>query len=630
MLDRNTLTNFKLTTIRLIEEFLLERITQLDPDARLEEDGHIYSPRKWQIILNNARLGVGLTFLERYFKIPDEFWKSKYQWLQQAHESAHNEEELQRFLNDEIYTVPDSFKDIDTDKLLFISRITPSIDLPSASKSEANLSDRVGDTVFRALDSVTRLCALITATELMQKIDLHNLSLLTLENLLGGVPKPVPATESKLLEITGLPTPAPLRAGVESHYRPDKWKRDSSNYGVFEAASKTNPTNRVEVFIGGEKDGDILALEAARQVIDLMGIDAAKLQLVFAAHAFNKHHILNSKFSLKGTEIIKQIGWDKRHRLTGSEKLAELASIAFHIGRMLMQCTWVEGKPKGNKVDVSVSVSPLWVIEVDARGQKNIFTGIVDNPDEVYINVSPGPWTEKWLNRMGFKAGFALHQFGWLATEILKIDPYHDELALKLAIHLTMISRIKVQDKNQYEHKVGTLLEAVELEARINAARQGFREAYNLKQRWDNALTLLMSMGWRVIFDDTTYPEWLRANSKAEKPSDWKKEKIIDRLWKAKLTIKPPEPIPTLLAAKSEPLLLLPVAPTKSEPILTGADIRKQREAKGVTQTALAEWAGKTKAWLCMVEKGKRKIGPKEAKELWAGIDFLANKSAQP
>lgn len=295
-----------------------------------------------------------------------------------------------------------------------------------------------------------------------------------------------------------------------------------------------------------------------------------------------------------------------------------------------MQCTWVEGKHKGNKVDASVSISPLWVIEVDARGQMNMLTGKVDAPEEVYITVSPGPWAEKWLNKMGIKAGQALHQFGWLATELLKIDPYHDELALKLAIHLTMVSRIKVRDKNQYEHKVGSLLEAVELEARINAARQEKREAYNLKQRWDNALTLLMSMRWRVIFDDATYPDWLRPHSQAEKPSDWKKEKIIDRLWKAKLAIMPPEPIPALLAAKTEPLQMKPVARTKSEPILTGAEIRKQREAKGVSQTALAEWAGKTKAWLCMVEKGKRKIDPKEAKELWAGIDFLAKKSAQP
>lgn len=630
MLASDTLANLKLTIIRWLEEFLLERVTQLDPDAVTTENGHIYSPCQGKIIYNNARLEATLKFLEKYFKIPDEFWELKYQWLQEAHALPHNEEELHKFFNSEIHPFLDFFKDIDNNKPLLLSRIIPSSSEEDSSKSEANLSDRVCATVFSNEDYLTHLCAVKAATELLQRIDLHNLSLSTLKSLLGIPPKTTPVTESRLPEVTGLPTPPPLRAGVESNYRLDKWKRDSNNFGVFEAACKTNPKNRVEVFIAGEKDGDILAWEAARQVIDLIGIDAAKLQLVFASHVFNQHHLFQSKFSLKATDIVKQIGWDKKHRLTVSEKLAELASIAFHLGRMLMQCTWVEGKLKGNKVDASVSISPLWVIEVDARGQMNVFTGKVDAPDEVYITVSPGPWAEKWLNKMGVKAGIALHQFGWLATEILKIDPYHDELALKLAIHLTMMTRIKMRDKNQYEHKVGTLLEAVELEARINAARQEKREAYNLKQRWDNALTLLMSMHWRVIFDDATYPDWLRPDSQAEKPSDWKKEKIIDRLWKAKLTIKPPEPIPALLATKTEPLQLKPVAHTKSEPILTGAELRKQREAKGVSQTALAEWAGKTKAWLCMVEKGKRKIDSKEAKKLWAGIDFLANKSTQP
>jgi DNA-binding transcriptional regulator YiaG len=627
MLDADTKVFFKLQIIRLLEEFLLERINKLDLDTRKLEN------------INNTIIEIGPAFLEKYFKIPDEFWDLKYKMLQQAHELAENDKELQIFLNSQISPHLDLFKEIENGKTLLESRITTSKHLPAHSKKKVNLNNRVSDTekvtnseehARITIDYLTQLCALRVAAELIQKMELNKPSLSTIENLLGEAAFAEPATEGKLLEITGIPTPAPLRAGVESHYRPDKWKRNANNYGVFEAASKTNPNNRVEVFIGGEKDGDILAWEAALQVIDLMGIDAAKLQLVFASHLFNQHNPFQSNFSLKGTEIIKQIGWDKKHRLTVSEKLAELASIAFHLGRMLMECTWVEGKPKGNKVDVSVSVSPLWVVEVDARGQKNIFTGKVDDPLEVYINVSPGPWAEKWLNRMGIKAGIALHQFGWLATEILKIDPYHEELALKLAIHLTMVSRIKMWDKNQYEHKVGSLLEAVELESRISAAHQEKREAYNLKQRWDNSLTLLISMGWRVIFDDTTYPEWLRPNSQAEKPSEWKKEKIIDRLWKAKLTIKPPDPIPALLAAKTEPLQPKLIARTKSEPILTGADIRKQREAKGVTQTALAEWAGKTKAWLCMVEKGKRKLDQKDAKELWAGIDFLANQSDQP
>ena len=614
---QNTLANFKLTTIELIEEFILEKIKNIASDTLETET-----------IVENDFLRKSPSLLESFFQVPDEFWNMSYEWFQHIKSRDWKARELHDFLLYEIRPSMDLFQGVQSDKLLILAEKKPKSRKTKSSKNKQNNRSQENDfddTILfidsteymqSLIDSLHEVCALKVATELIQSMNLDNLSLSTLQNLLEGTSKLAPNTEEALSEITGFPTPVPLRAGVESHYRRDKWKKDTNNYAVFESTSKSNPRNRVEVYIGGEKDGDILAWEAALQVIDLMGIDAAKLQLVFASYAFNSSLNNQTQFTLKGTEIIKQIGWDKKHRLTVPEKLAKLASITFHLGRMLMECTWVEGKPKGDKVDVSVSISPLWVIEVDARGQKNIFTGKVDNPEEVYINVSPGPWAEKWLNRMGMKAGIALHQFGWLATEILKIDPYHDELALKLAIHLTMISRIKLQNKNQYEHKVGSLLEAVELEARIDKARQDFRESYNLKQRWDSALALLMSMNWQVIFDDTSYPKWLRPNSKTKKPSNWRKEKIIDRLWKARLTIMPPDPIPALLSRRTEPLKLSPVSrtTTKSAP-LTVPQVRTAREVKGWSQRELATCLGVSQKLVSMIERGDRTITPKlEAK----------------
>lgn len=608
MSDQDTLANFKQTTIELIEEFLLEKITQIAPDSIRKE-----------LILNDGVLKGEPNFLEQFFKIPDGFWDMGYKWFQHHKSINWTAQELHSFLVHEMKPSLDFFQDVISDKLLVLTARKLRTEKPKSgrktSKSRVKFEDTIpyfdpNEYMQSLIESMHDVCAVRIAGELITTMELDKLSLATLENLLDSTSTSVPITEETLKEITGLPTPAPLRASVESHYRPDKWKKGANNFGVFESISKTNPKNRVEVYVGGEKDGDILAWEAALQVIDLMGIDAAKLQLVFASYAFNSSIRNQPRFSLKGTELIKQIGWDKKHRLTASEKLAKIASIAFHLGRMLMECTWVEGKPKGNKVDVSVSISPLWVIEVDARGQKNIFTEKVDAPEEVYINVSAGPWAEKWLNRMGMKAGMALHQFGWLATELLKIDPYHDELALKLAIHLTMASRIKMQDKNQYEHKVGSLLEAIELEARIDAARQDKRQAYNLKQRWDSALTLLMSMNWRVIFDDTTYPEWLRPHSKAKKPSDSRKEKIIDRLWKAKITIMPPEPIPMLLTRKAEPSKLKSAKRTKSTP-LTATQVRTAREVKGWNQRELATLLGVSQKLVSMIERGKRTITPK-------------------
>ncbi|WP_206208737.1 hypothetical protein, partial [Vogesella mureinivorans] len=89
-------------------------------------------------------------------------------------------------------------------------------------------------------------------------------------------------------------------------------------------------SHSVEVSLSRGNDGEILALEPALQIIALIGIDAAKLQLVFASHLLNQPNPCLAKFSLKGSEVIKQIGWDKKHRLTVSEKLAQLASISFH------------------------------------------------------------------------------------------------------------------------------------------------------------------------------------------------------------------------------------------------------------------------------------------------------------
>ncbi|MCU0547658.1 MAG: helix-turn-helix transcriptional regulator [Oscillatoriaceae cyanobacterium Prado104] len=621
MLNADTQETFKTTVIRLIEEYILEKITQLDPNTVTTETGQVKSPCKCQAFFAFIRKSESLSFLERSLKIPDEFWQSKYQWLQEARELANNEEELQELLNHEIKPYICLDPHINPNSSLVINKTTPLSNKLYCSQNETDFSNNDFNKLCVNKDYITNLCAINTATELLQKIYFFNINLSTIESIFGVPSKPDTFAESQLAEITGLPTPVPFRAGVESNYRVDKWKRDSNNQGVFETSCQTNPKNRVEVFIAGENN-DILALEAALQVIDLMGIEAAKIQLVFAAHVFNQSNLFQPYFTLKGTDIIQQIGWDKKHRLTVADKLSQIASIAFHLGKMLMQCTWVEGKPKGNKVDASVSISPLWVIEVDFRGQMNIFTGKVDNPVEVYIAVRPGPWAEKWLNKMGAKAGIALYQFGWLAAEILKINPYHDELALKLAIHLTMASRIKMRDKNQYEHKVGSLLEAVELEARINAARQLKGEAYNLKQRWDNALKLLTSMGWRVIFDDSTYPDWLRPASLAKKPSGWKKEKIIDRLWRAKLAIMPPEPIPALLATKTKlsPKQLKPAAP---KPVLmTATQLREARKAKGWSQAKLAGWLGVSQSLVTKLERGDRPMSPQLDTKLRKVLDI--------
>jgi hypothetical protein len=292
------------------------------------------------------------------------------------------------------------------------------------------------------------------------------------------------------------------------------------------------------------------------------------------------------KFSLKATDVIKYLGWDRRTDLPVYEKLSEIAKTAFVLDCLLVKSVWVEGRNKKGGINASTPTGRMWSVVVDPRGQLNL-EGKVEKPEEVYITVQPGLIFQSFLNKAGSKLKEALYQFGYLAQDILKIDPYHDELALRLAIHLTMDSRIHRTGK----YRVATLLEAMLPHSAIDTARSDKRKGYDLKQRWDNALKLLRQLRWQIQFDES-YPEWLQPGSKAPKPEDWRKMKVIDWLLQAKLTINPPAPIPELLAVKVKPKPKAQKLQSATVTRLTGAQIRSARKAKGWSQRKLAGWLG--------------------------------------
>jgi hypothetical protein len=241
-------------------------------------------------------------------------------------------------------------------------------------------------------------------------------------------------------------------------------------------------------------------------------------------------------------------------------------------------------------------------------------TGKIDKPDEIYITISPGLWTKHFLNRAGSKAKEALHQFGYLAKDILRIDPYHNELALRLAIQLTLDARVRVRNQSPYDYRVISLLEEVMAKTQINNALQDKHKARDLKNRWNSALKLLMSLGWQIEFDPETYPGWLQPDSHDPKPLDWRKIKVIERLLYAKLTIKPPDPIPELLSRIKEPKKLKPVEPLPIEEI-TGEQIRLGREQRGWSRKELGGFLDLSADYIGKLERGDRLITPELEKQ---------------
>jgi DNA-binding transcriptional regulator YiaG len=454
-------------------------------------------------------------------------------------------------------------------------------------------------------------------SNIARSFDYPNLTLPDLDRILGFKQdhenQSIPVTESRLTSaILPFPTFAGIGSAALAQIRKDQWQKDSNGFAIFKHQAKGNPKNYIEHYISNPGDIELLPLEQAEQIIDKFGFNTVKLHLIFAAHTMNQERPWDSKFSLKASDIIKYLGWDKRTDLPVHQKLNEIAKAAFVLDCLLVKSVWIEGRNKKGGIDASTPTGRMWNVVVDPRGEQNS-EGKVEQPKEVYITVQPGLIFYSFLNKAGSRLKEALYQFGYLAQDILRINPYHDELALRLAIHLAMDSRIHVSG----QYRVETLLKHLLPHTVIDTAREDKRKGYDLKQRWDNALKLLKKLNWQIQFDES-YPEWLQPGSKAKKPESARKIKIIEWLLQAKITIHPPEPIPELLATKAQPK---PKA-KKTKQIsttatrLTSEQIRKGRNAKGWSQRKLAGWLGVSDVLIGYWEKGKRTPSEEMEKKL--------------
>lgn len=452
-------------------------------------------------------------------------------------------------------------------------------------------------------------CQDITQT-IIEGLNLPACSLQDLEQLLGLRQRPLLAahTNFELAQVFPLPTSIPIASSIRAQLRPELWQRNEDDLAVFQYQSKSNPDNFIEHYITNPGDIDLLPWEAAEQIIDKFGFNTVKLQLIFAARTMAENEPWKSSFTLKATDVVTLLGWDRNHNTSISEKRNMVAAAAFALSCLMVKSVWIEGRGK-RKVDASMPVGRMWDILIDSHGQIDLATRKIERPEEIYITVSPGGWTKHFLNRAGNRAKEALHQFGFLARDILKIDPYHNELALRLAIQLTLDARVRARNQNPYGYKVINLLEEVIAKPEINQALTDKYKARDLRKRWDKALNLLAELGWEIEYDPETYPEWLRPNSEAPKPKDWRKVKIIERLMQAKLNIRPPHPIPVLLAKlkNPKPQKSLTVAPDPLD-ILTGEMVKSGRKNRGWTRKELAGFVGISADYVGKIERGDRPI----------------------
>jgi DNA-binding XRE family transcriptional regulator len=452
-------------------------------------------------------------------------------------------------------------------------------------------------------------CQDITQT-IIEGLNLPACSLQDLEQILGLRQRPASAIYANLdlAKIFPIPTSIPIASSIKAQLRPELWQRDKDDLAVFTYQSKGNPANFIEHYITNPGDIALLPWEAAEQIINKFGFNTVKLQLIFAAKTMAENEPWKSSFTVKATDIINLLGWDRNHNTSIAEKRNMVAAAAFALSCLMVKSVWIEGRGK-RKVDASIPVGRMWDVLIDSHGQIDLTTKKIERPDEIYITVSPGGWTKHFLNRAGNKAREALYQFGFLARDILKIDPYHNELALRLAIQLTLDARVRARNHNPYEYQVVHLLEEAIPKREISLAIDDKYKSRDLRRRWDRALSLLEELGWEIEYDPETYPEWIRPNSNASKPKDWRKVKVIERLLQAKLNIRPPHPIPVLLTKLKDPKPQKSLAP-ESEALdtLTGDMIKQGRAERGWTRKELAGFLGISQDYVGKLERGDRPV----------------------
>lgn len=155
---------------------------------------------------------------------------------------------------------------------------------------------------------------------IVEELDLPSYPITGLEILLGietkTSKKTSSVTEAQLSQIdniAAIPTGLPIVSSISAQLQSDLWQPDASGVAHFRYRSKNNLDNFLEHYITSPGDIEALPWEAAEQIINKFGFNTVKLQFIFAAYAMRQARPWESIFTLKASDIIEELGWNKNH-----------------------------------------------------------------------------------------------------------------------------------------------------------------------------------------------------------------------------------------------------------------------------------------------------------------------------
>jgi len=467
---------------------------------------------------------------------------------------------------------------------------------------------------------VVSACAFHTASQWLRYLDLSGQNTVEIDKLLG-VQSVDAVTREPLFQntevervATGYPILTGAQALINSQWEDGEypyWQKLVGEGFIQHHIVRQSPSSQQIELVPGK---------AAWEIIQQFGPEAAYVFLIFSSYATDSDEPWAEQIRLKGTDLIRLFGWDKRTDITIAQKLKKIG----HLVELVCSLSVLVKNINIGAKRYNVERGAMWILEglgyagqlaltMDIN-QPNSPTYEAGDPDELYIKVRPGVWTEKFLNASdGSGAKEALFQYGYLAKSTLQINPYRQRLASKLAIFLTIMSRIR--DDGRYE--VQTLLERLEPKELLETVQKDRLRRVKLIDQWDSALLTLKELGWEIDFDPATYPESIRPawSLSEDAASGYRPRNWLATWLKAIVIIKPSVKIQEKLGAHI-PVALKPERPQVQSPMLTSEAIQTALDAKGMTKAQLADALQVDRSLVTRWLKGQRTIQPKHLEQI--------------
>jgi hypothetical protein len=376
-----------------------------------------------------------------------------------------------------------------------------------------------------------------------------------LEVLKPGGLKTQPVGEKPLARMTTHEVPM---LGFRAFPRPDKWEQAEDGRGRFLHARSNGPKGhrRWELTLQeGREDLAFASLARCQQVLERGGLEMTALHGLLCCLVMQQEDP-GARFEVGGDDLLRDLGLTVggKDGSTRSDRLRQVASSATLLGGV--RC---EGHARNHSTGTRITMEfgPMWSISVRADGQLQLLEDPAEEQlgtvTDLTLLVTPGTWVESQRVRSG--GGHLLYVP--MATRVLSLGRYREELAFRLGIHLAMGVRERPQwQSGRANVRVGQLLGEILPKGELERAERDRVAGHRLRDRWKAALhTLHTVVGFQFEFPadypEALIPEDLRPPEMANPgPAP---HGALEQLLASRLEILWPEPVVEAIHQKALP-----------------------------------------------------------------------------